>query len=787
MTHDRAEPEFVHTVLQVIRRIIAFVTLAMFAAAFCLMPSGRAHADEAEAAGVRHTVAVFYSSLPTDGCFFTGAAKAIEHFVGKRVDDLSRLAGLKDYHIDVVMYDDRGKPDAAVANVRKALADPTTLAMVGLSGSVRSKAVFETLGKDIGNSNIPFISDLSIASLYAPYGNVFTMRPSQEDERVPVLARFVQDGGYQKPVLIGLSDNITIDSLIDLLAKSSGVPPLAAVHRVAVKDNTLGGGQLGPIVDDIKAKGADLLLIAVGTAPAKQVLKELSAANVTLPIMFVLGGEPTLRSVEAAGYGNDLYQLAWDSLPEVYNNRLREQILKSPKDPWLFPDAQNAAAEGWATGVCKTNPEQDNLVPLSPANTRAIGRGTQYADMVGLLGEIAQTHFVDQSLPVLRAKVLEVLKTDYVSGVGAYRGAFDNWTFRSSSRGATRPPSIVMRSRGARSVQLAPTQYTRLRNDQLRPIQTVYMDIDVTRVFRVDDEEKSFFAEFYLSMRSGDAISTDNIDFGNAFSDTDNSNSKLSVTVLHDGSPSGVYPEGVRLVKVVGKFMMMPDLSSYPFDTQLFTVQLKPKNGDAAFIIQPPTEALRDRVIDADGWTTLDHYVGYDEDYIPVSDARTGQRSIVPFYKMNFSWVMKRETTDYYLRVVIPLIFILIVAYLSIFIPRDHFEAIVTIQVTALLSAVALYFSIPKVGSDVATVSDRIFLFYYMAVSLMIAISILRVSPRLRSKVIVDRTLATAHIVGMPVLVFVMMLYVSRLDTGYLPAISIAAQNNSATATKATP
>ena len=57
---------------------------------------------------------------------------------------------------------------------------------------------------------------------------------------------------------------------------------------------------------------------------------------------------------------------------------------------------------------------------------------------------------------------------------------------------------------------------------------------------------------------------------------------------------------------------------------------------------------------------------------------------------------MKRQTTDYFLRVVVPLGFILIVAYLSIFIPRAHFEAIVTIQVTALLSAVALYLALPK-------------------------------------------------------------------------------------------
>ena len=124
------------------------------------------------------------------------------------------------------------------------------------------------------------------------------------------------------------------------------------------------------------------------------------------------------------------------------------------------------------------------------------------------------------------------------------------------------------------------------------------------------------------------------------------------------------------------------------------------------------------------------------------------------------SRVMSREATDYYLRVVVPLAFILIVAYLSIFIPREHFEAVVTIQVTALLSAVALYLSIPKVGSDDATISDRIFLFDYMAVSLMIAVSVARVNPVMRRFPRIESVLKFVHVVGVPLLVLAMAYYV---------------------------
>src|SRR6478736_8953102 len=87
---------------------------------------------------------------------------------------------------------------------------------------------------------------------------------------------------------------------------------------------------------------------------------------------------------------------------------------------------------------------------------------------------------------------------------------------------------------------------------------------------------------------------------------------------------------------------------------------------------------------------------------------------------------MKRETTDYFLRVVVPLAFILFIAYLSIFISTHHFEAIVTIQVTALLSAVALYLALPKLDANIETLSDRMFLFTYFMLSVIIAITIAR-------------------------------------------------------------
>jgi hypothetical protein len=95
-----------------------------------------------------------------------------------------------------------------------------------------------------------------------------------------------------------------------------------------------------------------------------------------------------------------------------------------------------------------------------------------------------------------------------------------------------------------------------------------------------------------------------------------------------------------------------------------------------------------------------------------------------------------------------------------------HFEAIVTIQVTALLSAVALYLALPKLDADGATMSDRIFLFLYMAVSLMIGISILRVNRRVESSPWLKRALRLTHVALIPALVAAMAVYVYRASLG---------------------
>jgi hypothetical protein len=396
----------------------------------------------------------------------------------------------------------------------------------------------------------------------------------------------------------------------------------------------------------------------------------------------------------------------------------------------------------------------------------------------GIAGRRLELEFFDDDGDAKKAAANVKLAVADVSGRGVFQGELENWSFRPASRAAARTPFINMRPKGLGSEQLAPIQYVGLRNNTLRQIHTLYLDVDLTRAFRIDDREKSFVAEFYLSMHLQDGESLDQVEFANAFLDPQTNSKQITVTPLHQGGQSDAYPSDMRIYAVSGKFMFEPNFGNYPFDTQRFSIDLRPKSGDAPFIIQPSPTQLRDRTVISEGWRVKEQYVGYDEDFLPVIDARSHERSVVPFYKGSFVWVMKREATDYFLTVVVPLAFLMIIAYLSIFIPLSHFEAIVTIQVTALLSAVALYLTISKVGADAATISDKIFLFDYMAISLMIGISILRINGAVARVPRLNAALSVLHVLGVPILVALMALYIigSSMSDGqtasaFLPAV----------------
>ncbi|NJO34418.1 MAG: hypothetical protein HC869_16115 [Rhodospirillales bacterium] len=73
------------------------------------------------------------------------------------------------------------------------------------------------------------------------------------------------------------------------------------------------------------------------------------------------------------------------------------------------------------------------------------------------------------------------------------------------------------------------------------------------------------------------AFSIDRIEFANGFLDAKTNDRQINIRTLHDGGPSEVYPEEMKIYLVSGKFMFEPRLASYPFDTQRFAINIQPE------------------------------------------------------------------------------------------------------------------------------------------------------------------------------------------------------------------
>ncbi len=870
------------------RRCIRAVT-ALFALVFASLANitTAVAADEAIAAsGPPLNLALFVNSS-SFLCYNSGRVEATRKLAGLAVERINELGGIRGRRVDYKIYDNGNLPplkkgaspeerqahqDAAIQkavdNARAALNQKDLLAMIGLSDDERARRVFELVAKDalekkkiadglraerlnkerarrraanenvpadteiepeVEPSPVPFISNISVGKTLKAYGNVFSTRPAQEVERVPVMVRFFKANNiksvgilsrtgttWARAIRSGLQLELDVDkqrteaeaaakawaararAIDENKIKAKLEPFKEQVITTIVSDRAVairrdyGNGrsaridpaELEAAIAEIQEKRPQMLVVSVGTNFTAAVIERLKRAEYK-PAIFMVGWlSPNLDKGwedPKTRYPQPIFGIDWATVPEVESDRLFNILGQGEPEEWFFAGRKAASMEEWNRNDC--NKFYATYVPstFSAANIAAAKEGALFADMIKLVATSAAStgRTLDiggtrsgNTTPIekYRKAVLRDLGHKYAAGSGAFKGIFENWSFHPEQRVRAQTPIVAILPSGLGKKQLAQTQFIRLRDGGIKPIQTLYMDVDLVRTYSVDNNKKSFFAEFYLAMRRSDNFSIKDITFTNAFLDPRASRDaltngrELTIDELHPGGKSDAYPSDMQMYKVAGRFRFKPDFSQYPFDTQQFSIDLQPRNSNKTFIIQPPPPNLRDQVVASEGWIPDKQYVSFVEDFVPVVDAFTHQPSIVPFYNARFVWQMKRETTDYYIRVVVPLLFILIVAYLSIFIPKTNLEAIVTIQVTALLAAVALYLSLPQIDTDSATISDQIFMFDYMMVSVMIVVSILRINAAVMKVPWINHLLAFVHIVIIPAVLLALVLYISKSE-----------------------
>ncbi|MEO0672867.1 MAG: ABC transporter substrate-binding protein [Pseudomonadota bacterium] len=715
------------------------------------------------------TVAVHVSS-DRDRCYAPGLVAAIRHFTSDFAEGVNRNGGIKGRPLTVRYFDDFEDSGRTVENVRAALADESLVAMLGVSSSTRGRAVFAELGDTIRKSDVPFITEMSVDRIFNRHRNVFTMASSVRNE-LEAVGRTIVELGAKRPVFVGLDDDRYSFALEEGIAMQPGVPVLADRLRIPVENYKISEVLAAGTAAKIKALSPDLIVLSIYSGPSARLLGELGKLGVRVPAVVLLGRISTIsRKAEAEPFRGRLYQIARDGVPNVVSERLRNRIWRQPQARWLFPDVPNDETPGWASGDCKTDETRAPLQIFDGSNQRAIARGTQYRDMLALIVEAARSAKGPAELGRLRAHIGDRLRS-FTHGREVLRGLWQDWAF-TDARTAAVNTLLLQKDAGDPSIALAPRQFQRVAG-RLQPTTTLFTSIDLIRLSQISTNEQSFDAEFYLTLRSeNDALNVDDIEFTNAVRSPTTKGKLLSIREIHSGKGSSDFPSGVRLYRVSGRFLFEPELRRYPFDTQRFSVSFQAASTEKAFLVQPSADPAGRARGASDGWRIVDAYVGSDQDIIPTIGTSLSEQRIVPFYRFNVTWVASRIAVDYYTRVIIPLGFILLITYFSVFLPHTRFESAMGIQVTALLSAIALYLALPKIDTDQATLSDRIFTMTYAAVAAMIGLSILKDNMRAEGGSALRTAVIGVQRVVFPIAILAAFAWVLKVGFGDLAAFA---------------
>ncbi len=724
--------------------IVRFVAIAVLVLFIAPLASAKDSMPETQLddKDSRYAIALLVSSRKGET---SPKIEAIKYGARLRVDAINRSGGINGHPVRLLILDDFKNPDNTVSNIKRALEEPDLIAMVGLDSSTRGAKVMEA----IGNSRVPFISDISLDSLFTDYRNIFSMTSSISGD-TRVMTRFLGEN-YHRAVFIGRKDELFAQEFHKALSRQDKVS-LEAVHWMP-RDARKFAQAADLAIADIKVRKPDILCISVFSYHGAQFVKYLRAAGIDLPIYFGTGSVYSiLRNTADVGYKGDLFGIG-RGIPNVEGERLAQ--------------------------LGKQN-EYRKLRKLYPD---FLGNGVIYSDLLNLIATAAidkeEAKTRNHNIPRLRQQIVNHL-LEYRQGRKSFQGDWRNWSF-TPSRSSALSSFVLWAPDGGPKLQLWPVQHVRtLAGDQKAPV--AFVNVDLIGIEHSDTNDHQFSAEFYLSLSSATDIDIRNMKFSNAVQG-ENGDPFLNIHKVHEGRSAPPHSRDAgsserqnmqswlnKLYLVKGKFRFNPELAQYPFDSQRFSIAIEPRDTVSPFLIQPNDASALSNGAHIEGWRLLPgkrgEYVGYEEDDIIVVRDYGGDQQTMPYYRFNFSWVAKRVTKDYLMRVVVPLVLILMVAYLSVFLPTEKIDSIVAMKVTALLSTVALYFSIPKLETETATLSDQIFVFSELIIVVMVFISIIRVHATARRTPVLSRVLFALEVIVFPLAAFLMFRYVLAVSTG---------------------
>ncbi len=385
---------------RIARRLGGFMTAVTIAVGL-ISAGAAAAADKVEPL----VIAVMTSTEPDSG---RRTALSIEAYTRWQADRINAAGGVRGRPLEMVYFDDANDIEKTVANVEAALALDNLLGIVGVWSSTRGAAVTER----IGESGVPFISEISRQELIEDHPNIFSMARAASAD-LPAFIDFVTRP-KKRVAYFG------VDGDLFTLQFKETLEQLEADEKVEVTswEWTPLGQSMDPEAVDaaigrIKADKPDALILAVGSSRGGALMKQLAEAEVQTPVYGASGS--VVRMLNGMGdlsYRGELYQTR-SSVPGVTNSRL--EALLQTRD---YADV----GDGYSSG------------------DRSYG--ASYSDIVAVLAEAAQGP-AGASLDNVRGDVIAALAST-ARGGGIFRGATRDWTF--DTGGSATEPVYLLRA-----------------------------------------------------------------------------------------------------------------------------------------------------------------------------------------------------------------------------------------------------------------------------------------------------------------------------------------------------
>lgn len=609
--------------------------------------------------------------------------------IKRKVDQINKMGGINGRELRVKYLDDKGSPEVAREVVQKTITDKHMIGYVGCWSSTRSKAISEI----VGPARMPFIGGYTLTKLFDDYPTMFTAEQSIKD----VSARFdlLLKSKYKRLAFIGKTGDLYTIALLEQMQKLDKADPSVKVvyKKWYPSEYNYTEADYDSLTNDLAETKPDFLLLSFESAITSTFLRHLRQAGINAPVFTALGDLGFVVSQLEGKFAGELYDLNVVGIPGTYNLRMQEQI----------PTFMNEVNSG------RTLEMQLNF-------------GARLADSIGILAEAAKSDKGNE-VENIREQINKGLK-EFIDGRRIYRGWYEDWYF-TKDKAIAGDVLLAWKPTALPHHILAPDQYMRL-NDTLRKVPVFFTHMDMVEINRVSDTDGSFYATFYMEITSSSKVTIQQIDFTNAARSETSHEYLLDIKPIRMNEITGEMPLYNYMFKISGKFLFEPDLKNYPFDTQKFSIHFQPTSATKPFLVQPSITALHDSVFAIKGWHYRSQYVGYDHDIISYVNTFTDTQHTLPYYKFSYTYVLDRARVDFFLKVFVPLLVILIVTYFSVFIPLLGFETLEGIQVTGLLASIALYFSAYKPEMEYATISDKIFIFTYIMITSLIGTSILQ-------------------------------------------------------------